>query len=103
MGIEINRARVAADGTVSCEFVFPNIGAFVRVANDALRVDPAGYAPADYYADAQARLRIAAEREAKREAAQTATGQRIPRASMPPYDTTLGGQPVGGFMSFSED
>jgi len=106
MGIEINRARVAADGTVSCEFVFPNIGSFVRVANDALRVEPAGFElpkPADYDADAQARLRIAAEREAKREAAQAATGQRIPRASMPPYDTTLGGQPVGGFMSFSED
>jgi len=102
MSVEINRARVAADGTVSCEFVFPNIGSFVRVANDALRVEPAGFAP-DYYGDAQARLRIAAEREAKREAAQTATGLRLPRASMPPYDTTLGGQPVGGFMSFSED
>jgi hypothetical protein len=54
---------------------------------------------ASYYAEAQARLRFAAEREAKREAAQQATGRRIPVAHVYPYDTTLGGQPLpGGYM-----
>ena len=92
MSIEINRARVAADGTVSCEFVFPNIGSFVRVANDAMRVEPAAFAPRE--ATAPAYSHAQATYEAKHAAAEIATCTRIPRATVPPFVadlTTLGG------------
>lgn len=122
MGIEINRARVE-NGEVRCELVFPNVGSFVRSLNEVLRIEAEAFAEASAKEQARWDAHVAMERDAARQrqsvgpvfsqaqqnyidrhgAAQMATGQRIPRASMPPYDTTLGGQPVGGFMSFSED
>lgn len=100
MSIEINRARVAADGTVTCEFVFPNIGAFVRVANDALQVEPAAFAPREATAPPYSH---AEGLERRRSAAEAATGHRIPRAYMPPYDTTHGGQPLSVLMADVEE
>jgi hypothetical protein len=104
MGTEIYRVRPVADGRIRFEVECDDIAHFSRVANMIMGVVPAASAPVEptawsYYAEAQARLRFAAEREAKREAAQQATGRRIPVAHMPPYDTTLGGQPLpGGYM-----
>lgn len=92
MSIEINRARVATDGTVSCEMVFPNITTFARSANEVLRINPDAFAPreatAPAYSHAEAMDRVQAETRRRIDA------QRLPRAYVPPYDTTLGGQPL---------
>jgi hypothetical protein len=114
MSIEINRVRLV-NGEVRAEFVFPNIGSFTRGANELLRIEGEAFAPvepiapAQYYDDTMARLRMAAEREAKREAAQTATGRSIPRAYVAgqfdqiPEDTTFGGQPLPVLMADGEE
>jgi hypothetical protein len=99
MGTEIKRVSAIGGGRFRFEVECESLGHAAACMNRVVEVEPAAFAPveptaASYYADAAARLHIAAQREAKREAAQQATGRRIPTAHMPPFVadlTTLGG------------
>lgn len=91
MGIEINRTRRHADGSVSCEVVFPNVASYARATNELLQIEPRAFSHAEQVHTIQAYSQ-AQSLTLRRVAAEMATGRRIPRATV-----------AGGFMSLDDE